>query len=81
MSAVVGGRSWWLPIVEGVRLTEFWKRMEARFGASYARSYAADQVLATLSGRTVQQALDDGEDVKAVWRAVCEAVEAPPSER
>ena len=55
--------------------------METRFGPAYARSYAVDQVLATLAGRTVQQALDDGEDVKAVWRAVCEAVQAPASER
>lgn len=55
--------------------------METRFGASYARSYAADQVLATLAGRTVLQALDDGEDVKQVWRAVCDATQAPASER
>jgi hypothetical protein len=64
-----------------VRLTEFWRRMEARFGASYARSYAADQVLATLGGRTVLQALADGDDVKRVWRAVCEVLEVPASER
>ncbi len=63
-----------------VRLTEFWRRMEARFGASYARSYAADQVLATLGGRTVLQALADGDDVKGVWRAVCEVLEVPASE-
>ncbi len=55
--------------------------MEARFGASYARSYAADQVLATLGGRTVLQALADGDDVKGVWRAVCEALEVPAAER
>ena len=55
--------------------------MEARFGDAYARSYAADQVLATRGGRTVQQALEDGDDVKAVWRAVCEAVNAPATER
>ncbi|MDQ3502112.1 MAG: DUF3046 domain-containing protein [Actinomycetota bacterium] len=64
-----------------MRLTEFWTRMEARFGASYARSYAADQVLATLGGRTVLQALADGDDVKGVWRAVCEVLEVPASER
>ena len=64
-----------------VRLTEFWRRMETRFGASYARSYAADQVLATLGGRTVDRALADGEDAKAVWRAVCDAVDAPAVER
>ena len=64
-----------------MRLTEFWARMDARFGAAYARSYAADQVLATLASRTVLQALADGEDAKHVWRAVCEATGAPASER
>ena len=55
--------------------------MERRFGSAYARSYAADQVLATLDGRTVQQALDDGDDLKGVWRAVVEAVGAAPVDR
>lgn len=64
-----------------MRLTEFWNRMERRFGATYARSYAADMVLAELSSRTVVQALADGDDVKAVWRAVCDADAASVSER
>jgi hypothetical protein len=64
-----------------VRLSEFWKRMESTFGATYARSYAADQVLATLGGRTVDRALAEGVDAKAVWRAVCEATNAPATER
>lgn len=59
--------------------------MERRLGVGYARSWAADQVLPQLAGRTVVQALDQGEDAKAVWRAVLEAtVEAtgsPASER
>lgn len=55
--------------------------MEARFGVTYARSYATDQVLATLGGRTVERALADGDDAKAVWRAVCEATNAPAAER
>ena len=55
--------------------------MDARFGAAYARSYAADQVLATLSGRTVLQALHEGDDVKAVWRAVSEADQVPAADR
>ena len=70
-----------MPIVDPVRLTEFWKRMENSFGPAYARSYAADQVLSTLGGRTVDKALADGEDAKAVWRAVCEARAVPASER
>ena len=55
--------------------------MEARFGPAYARSYAADQVLPTLGSRTVLQALEQGDDAKAVWRAVCDATGAPASER
>jgi hypothetical protein len=60
-----------------VRLTEFWRRMEERFGAVYARSFAADMVLATLGSRTVDQALAEGESVKDVWRAVCAHLETP----
>lgn len=71
----------WLPIVDPVRLTEFWKRMDTRFGESYARSYAVDHVLSTLGGRTVDRALADGDDPKLVWRAVCDATQAPASER
>lgn len=64
-----------------MRLTEFWSRMEAKFGAAYAGSYAADQVLQPLGGRTVREALAAGEEVKTVWRAVVEATGSPASER
>jgi hypothetical protein len=64
-----------------VRLSEFWARMERRLGAGYAQSWAADQVLPQLEGRTVVQALDQGEDAKRVWRAVVEATGMPASER
>jgi Protein of unknown function (DUF3046) len=60
-----------------VRLTEFWERMRAQFGDSYAESVAKDFVLAGLGGRTVNQALADGVDAKTVWRAVCEAFDVP----
>ena len=58
-----------------MRLTEFWARMERLFGATYADSYARDQVLATLGGRTVHEALKQGDDAKDVWRAVVAAQE------
>ncbi len=64
-----------------MRLTEFWNRMEKKFGPTYAASYASDQVLPTLAGRTVREALDAGDEVKEVWRAVCEATAVPASER
>jgi Protein of unknown function (DUF3046) len=60
-----------------VRLTAFWERMRAQFGDTYAESVAKDHVLATLGGRTVDQALADGEDAKVVWRAVCEEFRVP----
>lgn len=64
-----------------MRLTDFWDRMHAALGATYADSWARDYVLSDLGGRTVEQALADGEDTKVVWRAVCEALELPPSKR
>jgi hypothetical protein len=60
-----------------VRLTVFWERMRAQFGEAYADSVARDHVLADLGGRTVNQALADGEDAKVVWRAVCDAFRVP----
>jgi hypothetical protein len=60
-----------------VRQTEFWERMRAQFGAAYADSVAKDHVLSALGSRTVNQALADGEDIKTVWRAVCEAFKVP----
>jgi hypothetical protein len=47
--------------------------MEQTFGTGYAYSVAADQVIPQLGGRTVNQALADGEDISVVWRAVCQA--------
>jgi hypothetical protein len=62
-------------------VTEFWQRMERHFGVTYAASYARDQVLPELGGRTVHEALTQGEDLKFVWRAVCVAAEVPDRER
>ena len=60
-----------------MRLTKFWELMNAQFGETYAQSVAKDQVLAALGDRTVNQALADGEDAKAVWRAVCDTFDVP----
>jgi hypothetical protein len=64
-----------------VRLTEFWERMRAQFGDTYAESVAKDYVLSSLAGRTVNKALADGEDAKVVWRAVTETFNVPESLR
>ena len=60
-----------------MRLTVFWGLMREQFGEAYAASVAQDHVLAGVGGRTVNQALADGEDVKLVWRAVCAAFPVP----
>jgi hypothetical protein len=64
-----------------MRHTEFWTRMEQALGRAYARSWAEQQVLAGLGGRTVREALDAGESPKNVWRAVWEQLELPASQR
>jgi hypothetical protein len=64
-----------------MRTTEFWQRMKTQFGDVYAQSVAKDYVFASLGGRTVERALADGEDVKAVWRAVCDTFNVPENLR
>jgi hypothetical protein len=64
-----------------MKLTVFWERMRAHFGAGYADSFARDHVMAELGGRTVAQALDEGWEARDVWRAVCTAVDVPASNR
>jgi Protein of unknown function (DUF3046) len=64
-----------------MRTTEFWERMRTQFGDVYAQSVAKDYVFAGLGDRTVERALADGEDVKAVWRAVCDTFNVPENLR
>ncbi len=68
-------------ILARVRLSEFWARMDRHLGAGYARTWARDQTLTPLRGRTVCVALEEGEDPKLVWRAVCEVLSLPARER
>lgn len=64
-----------------MRHTEFWERMEAALGPSYARAWADQFVMSELGGRTAREALDDGVPPKEVWRAVWGALELPPVDR
>jgi hypothetical protein len=80
LSRAVSGwpsRARWAGSLARVRLTAFWDLMRAQFGDAYAESVAKDYVIAAIGDRTVNQALADGEDVKAVWRGVCEAFHLP----
>jgi len=64
-----------------VRLTDFWGRMEEQFGKAYAETVARDQVIGRLGNRSVHDALEAGEDPKAIWQAVCEHFEVPVGRR
>ena len=64
-----------------MRHTEFWARMEEALGPAYARSWASQQVISALGGRTVMEALDAGMPPKQVWREVWRVLELPPSQQ
>lgn len=56
-----------------MRITELWARLEETFGPTYAASVAHDQVIPQLGGRTIEQALEAGEEAGQIWRAVVAA--------
>jgi len=64
-----------------MRHTEFWERMETALGRAYARTWASTQVMASLGGRTPEEALSAGIAPKQVWHAVWETLGLPASER
>lgn len=64
-----------------MRLSHFRELMEGEFGRVRAASLSRDHVFAQLDGRTVEQAIESGVELRRVWRAVCEAYDVPPSRR
>lgn len=54
-----------------VRHSEFWDRVEYEFGSIYGRQLTKDLVITTLSDRTAEQSLADGESPRIVWEAIC----------
>lgn len=61
--------------------SEFWVLMDHHLGGNYARSWAGSHVIGSLGGKTVNEALAEGESPKFVWRAVHAELRLPPSER
>lgn len=55
--------------------------MEDALGPAYARTWAQQQVLGVLGGRSVVEALDAGVPPKEVWRAVWQVLDLPPVAR
>jgi hypothetical protein len=64
-----------------MRMTVFRRLMAEEFGRVRAEMLAADHVFGELRTRTVNEAIEAGEDPKDVWKAVCEAFDIPPERR
>ncbi|MFC0266154.1 DUF3046 domain-containing protein [Alloscardovia macacae] len=64
-----------------MREREFWQLLEEVFGRTYGRSLAHDQALDKLGGRTVEEALTDGEEPRVVWNVLCDHMEIPDPQR
>ena len=59
-------------------MTEFRERMAEAFGERQANWLARDHVFTGLGQRTVDEALERGEDAKDVWRVVHTEMRLPP---
>ncbi|MFC5993202.1 DUF3046 domain-containing protein [Pseudonocardia hispaniensis] len=64
-----------------MRLSHFRALLESEFGRMRAGSLARDHVFAALDGRTVEQAIEDGLDLRKVWHAVCDEYDVPAQRR
>ena len=64
-----------------VRLSEFWTLVDDEFGRAHGRTLTKDHVLFELRNRTAEQAIADGEQLRTVWLALCEALDVPPERR
>ncbi|WP_258726724.1 DUF3046 domain-containing protein [Cellulomonas sp. NS3] len=64
-----------------MRYREFWQLVDEVLGSAHGRALARDLVLFELQGRTAVQALDDGEEPRNVWHALCDAMEIPEGRR
>lgn len=60
-----------------MRLTEFHELVEGQFGRVRGSSMLVDHALTRFGGRSAAQAIDDGEDVREVWRALCADFDVP----
>lgn len=64
-----------------MRRSEFTELADHVFGPALARTYARDLVLEDVGGLTAEQAIERGVAVRAVWTALCDALDVPESAR
>ena len=64
-----------------MRHSVYWELMNDEFGSIRAASLHTDLALSSLGSLTAQEALEQGEDPKVVWLAVCDAAGVPEGRR
>ncbi|TXJ04501.1 MAG: DUF3046 domain-containing protein [Aeromicrobium sp.] len=64
-----------------MRHSEFWDRMFHHLGDDYAEFWGSHHAIGSLASRTAMQALEDGVEPLAVWRAVHAELELPHRDR
>lgn len=62
-------------------MSDFWTLVDDEFGPAQGRTLVRDHVLGALGHRTAQQALDGGDDPRAVWLALCDDLDVPEERR
>lgn len=60
-------------------MTEFQTALHREFGEMVGDSLLHDVVLSDLHGKTPQEALDAGYDIREVWLALCRHQQVPQS--
>ncbi|WP_309408054.1 DUF3046 domain-containing protein [Glutamicibacter sp. PS] len=68
-----------MPCREDSRLknSDFWRNMDAEFGANYSRMLADTLALTELESMTATEALNKGVKPKEVFAAICRAQDVP----
>lgn len=64
-----------------MRRSEFAELADHVFGPTLSRTYTHDLVLEEIGGLTAAQALERGVAVRAVWTALCDAMDVPETSR
>jgi hypothetical protein len=64
-----------------VRRSEYTQLADHVFGRTLATTFTQELSLARLDHRTPAQAIAQGEDVRAVWTALCDEMDIPESQR
>jgi hypothetical protein len=64
-----------------VRRSEYTQLADHVFGRTLATTFTQELSLARLDHRTPAQAIAQGEDVRAVWTALCDEMDVPESQR